>query len=375
MLTVGSAQRMDTLLSYIQRTQTAMEKAEYQVATGNKGPKFADYDRMSSVVTVNAKISHRETFMTNAETASLTLTLANNVLNDIGDIAQEAGQFTANNTYRIAEAADLRNSAEGWLATIISSLNLQGTDGYMFGGLDGNGPPVGYATDLTDPSWTALAGDPDDIITPFDPTAEGYFWFLNQDVIGTAAADLPIDYDGTWPTSLSPSTPYEDQYYQGGRLTDANGNIDEGLRTRIDRDQTVATGFSAAEDGLEKLMFALHMVMLTPIPNENPGPGEPSFDEQSAFYSKNIKAAHDLITEAIPDITRTHLRAASTEITVQHTLTRHEQTLALEKNTLGDLTKVDRAEAITTFQLLERNLNATYEVTSRVSELSLANYI
>ena len=375
MLTVGSAQRMDTLLSYIQRTQSAMEKVEYQVATGNKGPEFADYDKMSSVVSVNTKISYRETFMSNAEASSLKLTLANNVLEDIGDIAKELGQFTANNTYRFEEAEDLRNSAQGWMDTVISSLNLQGADGYLFGGLDGNGAPVDYAVDPTDASWTSLVGDPDDIITPFDPTTEGYFWFLNHDVIGTGAANLPFDYTGAWPTSLSPSTPYEDQYYQGGRLTDANGNIDEGLHTRIDRDQTVATGFSAAEEGFEKLLFALHMVVLTPIPNENPGPGEPTFEEQSAFYSKHIKAAHDLAIEATQEITRTHLRAASTEITVQHTLTRHQETLALEKNALGDLTKVDRAEAITTYQLLDSSLQATYEVTSRVSEMSLVNFI
>ncbi len=373
MSTVGTAQRMDTLLSYIQRTQRAVEKTEYQVATGTKGPSFADYDKASSVVTINASISYRETFMTNAENASLKLTMANNVLDDIGDIAQELTKFTANNEYQFEEAHDLVNSAKGWMATLVSSLNLQAADGYMFGGLDGDGAPVAFATDVDAASWTTLAVSPDNVA--FDPSTEGYFWFLNHDVIGTAANALPFNYSGAWNTALAPQTPYENQYYKGGPLTDSNGNIDQGLQTRIDRDQTVATGFSAAEDGIEKLMYALHMVILTPIPNENPAVGEPSFDEQAAFYSKYISAAHDLVVEATQDITRTHLRAASTQITVEHTLTRHRETLALEKNTLGSLTKVDPAEAITTYQLLDHNLQATYEVTSRVSEMSLVNYI
>ncbi len=374
MLTVGSAQRMDTLLAYIQRAQSDIQTTEYQIANGKKGPSFSDYERPAAVVTFSTTIAAREMFMTNAKSAETKLTLADKVLEQLGDIARDAERFAHHNSYSTEEAADLRNSALGWLQTAVSDLNMPGADGYLFGGLDADTPPVAYAADLTDPSWTSLTGDPNDLLT-FDPSAQGYFWFLNQDVIGTASDALAFDYDGSFPTTLSPHDAYQNHYYQGGALRDADGNIDEGLRTRIDRNQTVETGFSAAESGLEKLLFGLHMIALTPLPDAEPAVGDPTTEQQEAFYLKNIERARMVIADAVDEITGTHIRAASHQIIVENSITRHIETQALEKDLLGNLIDVDPAEAITRYQLLERNLQATYEITSRVSEMALTNYI
>ena len=386
MLTVGSAFRLDSMLTYIQRTQSDMQTLEYQIATGKKGPTFTDYPDSVRMVNFNASVDQREQFITNADLANVRLKLVDQSLEELGDIADQARRFPDLAAYDPDQATELRETARGWLDTVISTLNANDGESYLFGGLVGDTAPVEFSVPVDDSSWTDFDWASFDGGTPPSTPNDGYFWFLNKDILqaggpsnpqNNPATELPANF--TYASDdIAGSTPYDayrNNYYQGGPGVSLTGDVDDGLKVRVDRDQTVATGFSAAEPGFEKLIFGLQMMVLVEPPDPNPGPGDPTFDQQRDFYMANLENARDLIADAIPEITSTHVRAASAQITVDNTLERLQQIQTLEKNLLAELETTDPAEAIVSFQLLETSLAATYQVTARISQLTLTNYI
>lgn len=386
MNTVGSSYRLDTMLYFIQQTQKNMQSLEYQIATGKKGPTFTDYTETVRMVNFNASIEQREQFITNTDRVTTRLRLVDQALDQIGDIADEAARFPDLAEYDPDQATELRETAQGWLQTVISTLNTHDGESYLFGGLVGDRKPVEYSTAINDPSLTNIDWASFDAGTAPSAPNDGYFWFLNKDILqagsptnpqNNPATELPANF-AYLSDDLAGSTPYatyRSTYYQGGAGVSQSGDVDAGLKIRIDSDQTASVGFSAAEPGFEKLMFGLQMMVLIEPPDENPGPGEPTFEEQRAFYTANIEAAQKLIEDAIPEIKATHIRAASTQITVENTLERLQQVQTLEQNLLGELETADAAEAIVSLQLLQTSLEATYQVTAQVNRLTLTNFI
>lgn len=222
------------------------------------------------------------------------------------------------------------------------------------------------------------------------PLPNGYFSFLEQPF--EEATNPPTGFAATYPVSAQE---YRDIYYKGGLGVGDNGEMDEGLTARLDTDLDVPTGFSAGERPFETLMMGLQMAALNRIPErpaildetpwldnpQDPQKMESYLNEQVAWetdkqrYVDWMEEAHRLIREGSEAIDTIRVRVTSAQITIHNNNELMVEMRTMEENLLSGLQDADPTEAVIKLQSLEYQLQASYEITSRVSELTLVNYL
>ena len=232
MLSVGSAYRMDTLLTYIRRTQEQMGLLEAQVATGKQAQSFATQQEPVKLINLKAALASNEQYLNNGLNAGTRLTIADKAIDNVETVGADLRkhlQLMLSPSYDATDAATLQTLAIGSMQNVIASLNTRGDDGYVFGGLDSSRPPVDFGRDIDDPSWKAI--DASGLAAPYDTLSlphpypaglgdlgAGYFYFLD----GNYAMD-PADFQyppqhNTPPTSNDTAQLlhlYHTQYYKG----------------------------------------------------------------------------------------------------------------------------------------------------------------
>ncbi len=223
-----------------------------------------------------------------------------------------------------------------------------------------------------------------------NPLPNGYFSFLEQPF--DEATNPPTGFAATYPISAQE---YRDIYYKGGLGVGDDGEMDEALMARLDTDLDVPTGFSAGERPFEKLMMGLQMAALNRIPerpailDETPWLDDPQdpqkiesyVNEQAAWeedkqrYVDWMEEAHRLIREGSEAVDTVRVRVTSAQITIDNNNQLMVEMQTMEQNLLSGLQDADPTEAVVKLQTLQYQLQASYEITSRVSELTLVNFL
>ena len=223
MLSVGSAFRMDSLLGYIKQTQNAMGQYEAQVASGRKAQSFSTQPEPVKMVNLKATVARTEQFLENGLNASTRLAVAEKSIDNVQDVGSEVLkelQLLLSPSFDPIQSDALKTLATGSMKSIVAALNAQADDGYVFGGLDSNRPPVQLDRELDDPSWKAI--DTTELPSPY-PTGLGdldaaYFYFLD----GPYAMD-PAEFSYPPAHNIPPTSDttaqvlhlYHTQYYKG----------------------------------------------------------------------------------------------------------------------------------------------------------------
>ncbi len=362
----GTNFRYTSLLSHISQAQSAMNKLQYSITSGNKAETFADQPKAAALVHYKSLIANQEQTIDNGEMAQIRLNLVSTAVEGIDDLAIAARKASAVPGYEDANARNLQHLARQWLAAAVDFLNSKGDNGYIFAGLRTDEQPVAYPSlagdPITDASWTTGPGT---TVTPGSPN--GFFAVTtNPGPPATAVADVPAAFD------TAANADYRDYYYSGGGGVDlTTGASDDGLTVRVDRDSSVPVGFSAAEPGFERLLRGLHLLAVAPLPDANAA----NFEEQKAAYELHVSSAHSMLEQASQDIRGIHMRAASALNFVNGKLDYHKEVLGAQQKIADDLQGADKTEAIVKLQTLQTNLSASYEVTSRLQEYSLLKYM
>jgi flagellar hook-associated protein 3 FlgL len=134
------------------------------------------------------------------------------------------------------------------------------------------------------------------------------------------------------------------------------------LNVRIDINATVEIGIKANEPGIEKLVRSLYMVR-----NANVAPG--SIDRAA------LETALGLVIEALDEIPDIRSKIGSDLRTLEEMKTRHREFTVFTSESIGQIENVDVAAAVARLSIDQTFLEASYMLTARLSQLSLANFL
>ena len=134
------------------------------------------------------------------------------------------------------------------------------------------------------------------------------------------------------------------------------------LNVRIDINATVEFGIKANEPGIEKLVRSLYMVR-----NANVAPG--SIDRAT------LESALGLVIEAMDDIPDIRSKIGSDLLALEQMKTRHQDFTVFTNESISQIENVDVAAAVARLSIDQTFLEASYMLTARLSQLSLANFL
>jgi flagellin-like hook-associated protein FlgL len=275
-----------------------------------------------------------------------------------GAVAGGAGAFGAITV--TATSGDISNIDQNTIETsgtaANATLTLNSTDGtFVAAGVnlsvDGSLVPV----TLTNPLTGATMSLQINVTTGLDNAAiadPGTEVQLGNFLANIAATNGTINY-----TDARPGDPG----YDPDNPAFYKGDLQE-LSARIDPSTTIDYGVTGAEPGFEKLFRALFMAK-----NANVSPGNIDTD--------TLNSALGLALDAIAEIPNIRSRIGSDRAILEETKSRHEDFLIATKDAVSVIEDVDVVAAVARISTQQTQLEASYTLTARLSQLSLVNFL
>ena len=134
------------------------------------------------------------------------------------------------------------------------------------------------------------------------------------------------------------------------------------LTVRIDINATLEYGITAKEPGFEKLFRALFLAK-----NANVQSGEIDRD--------TLEQALGLTLEAIKDIPDIRSKIGSDRLALEKAKSRHQDFVLFTEQSISQIEDIDVAAAVARIGIEQAQLEASYLVTTRLSRLSLVNFL
>ncbi len=134
------------------------------------------------------------------------------------------------------------------------------------------------------------------------------------------------------------------------------------LTARIDVNATVEYGITADEPGLEKLFRALFMVSDAKVTS-------------SGMARDDLESALGLVIEAMDEIPDIRSKIGSDRLAIDQMKSRHSEFVLFAKEMISEIEDVDVAEAVARISTEQTHLEASYMLTARLSQLTLAKFL
>lgn len=332
----------------IQRGQQEVQKLQKEVVTG----RYADIGialgaRASRSISLHREVTRLEALLDSnsivtqrlsASQASLTL------MSDNAQLMMEAfiTATDADDKLRLDVAKrDVANALDAFTAAANTSFNGE----YLFSGVKTDTRPL---DDYESATSTAKAA--------FDAAFLGHFGFAKTDpaVSGITAAQM----DDFLTNTLEPMFTGSDWN------TDWSAASDTNVTSRISRNELVESTTNANTQGMRK--FALAAVMgleLLGLPIAS--------DVRSLVNTRAIQHAG----EAVTGIDAARSRLGVSESRVENANTAIEAQVQIVQLHIGDLEGVDAYEASTRMNSLLAQVEASYQLTARIQQMSLMNFL
>ncbi|GIK99682.1 MAG: flagellar hook-filament junction protein FlgL [Alphaproteobacteria bacterium] len=203
----------------------------------------------------------------------------------------------------------------------------------------------------------------DEITKLLNVSEDGRYLFA-----GSRTTTAPVDQAGwtppAWPLT-PPLTQYTAEYYKGDQTL---------LTAEVDVDHSIGYGITAAEDAFEYVLRAMHYVEISGNAVDRATLETSLALVNAALGTSNGDATLGVAapTRDIADI-RTAIGTSRRAIELANK--RHEEVLLYTEQNIGDIENVDPAAALTRLSAAETQLQASYMTVSRLSQLSLLNYL
>ncbi|EAQ01983.1 flagellar hook-associated protein [Pseudooceanicola batsensis HTCC2597] len=353
--TVSSLQSLLTR----QRTTTDMTRlmmiAEEEVATGRHADPFsalgtraveamntrAVYERTEGRIESNTLLQNRLDLMATA-------------LGNVRDAAQDVLTMTISNTDPTSSRQlYLKDLAQDAYDSIVSFMNASYNGKALFGGVDSDRTAMNSwaerdaATGLSasDVMSTIVGGG---ITDAADANAK--------------LAEIDAVFNGT---PANPAWGYEATFFNGTPLEDGLGNANPRLAASIDENLDIGYGVQANDRGFRDMMRGLAMLAA----------GDPATITDDGAYEAWVGEAAAALGAGVTGVLNAEARTGSMQKLVEDSNDRLHAKREVLTLHISELESVDPFEAASRLTSTQTQLQASYAVTARLSQLSFVNFM
>ena len=331
----------------IAQTQTDLANAQAELSSG----KLADIGlglgaRSSTLISLDGESARLQAITTGNTTATTRLSATVSALNTMQSTAQSflSSLLTADPASPATMA--VTQTGQGNLSALISTLNTTVAGQYIFGGINtGQQPVAGYTTSPASATKSAV-----------DTSFASTFGFSQSstDASTISATDMQSYLDGAFASQFTPSA-------FSATWSSASDQVQT---SEIAPGETVDSSVSANASPFAKLSQAYAMV--------------------SEFTSSNFSApavqavittAQGLVNSAITDLTNVNVGVGIAQSSITDANSRMSTQMSLLSSSSDSMIGVDAATLTTRLSTLQTQITASYELTAKLQDLSLTNYL
>jgi flagellar hook-associated protein 3 FlgL len=343
---VSSAAISQAMRYSLQRMQLELVGAQKEVSTGRVADAgLALGMRTGQSVSFQRDVDRFQTIVDSNEMIASRLSATQDALSQITTISENLLKTLAAGTSGVASKDVVIGEARGTLEGLTSILNSSLRGEYLFAGINTDVSPINDFTDPASPNKVA-----------FDAAFLAHFGFAQNDplVSGITAGDMDNFLD----------TVVEPQFLGAGWQTSWSNATDQQIVNRITLNETAPTSVSANEAGMRKVAMAA--AALTDLYGT---------ELSDAAREALVNRAIELVSEGLSGVANVQSETGVTENRVARATERVKMQIDLFKNNILDMESVDPYEASTRVNSLISQIEVSYALTARISQLSLVNYL
>lgn len=344
---VSTLLQHETSRATIARTQSRLERAELEVASG----RHADIGTalgfgVSRLLDTRQLAGELDAIVSTNAIVTTRLTQTQAALSGMIEIGQAFFETAVAMRQGGGDRATLVAEAKAALGSLGALLSTTSQGAYVFSGVNTAETPVAdYLADPPGPGRLAVQS-----------AFAGFFGFGADDpsVATIDAAGMSAYLDGDFAALFT----------DAGWQADFSSASDQVLRDRIAPGETIDSSVSANADGVRSLMAVLIATVDSGTQDLSAG----AFDRFAEYLGKGASQAVSslLRTQSSLGVTQERLAKASQRITIERAV--------LEKQ-IGASEGVDSYAAAVKLMTLSTQLEASYSVTARMQKMSLLNYL
>lgn len=355
---VGSISTYQFSMFMRQNVQSAtidLQRATAEVSSGRKADIYAELGATASSATkLRGREENTQTYMQANEVLGNKLEAMMVSVDSARDRVQDVLDIALANATRPLNGADvLQEQASAALEGLVATLNTSFNGEHLFAGLESD------VTPLTRWSQTnATTG-----LSPEDAISSIFGAGPTDAATATAISDQ-IDLAFASNDTGNPARNFEATFYQGSPELDGGGQPTQQMNAWVNVGQEVVYGARANDEAFREAYKGLAMLAVTDV-NE--------MDE--AAYETWMAEVIDALTGAQEGMLDVSARIGFNQQIVETTQTQLTDLSLVQRTQIANYENVDPYEAITRMNSLQAQLEASYEVSSRLQGLSILNYL
>ncbi len=337
----------NSLVGPVMQAQSQLTTAMTEESTGQ----YADLglqlgDQSGYELSLKEQVAQLDTLTSGNSLVSTGLSTAQSALQAIQSSAQTTLNDLATWTPSANSGASLQDMGQSALQSLIASTNATSGGQYVFGGENSSVAPMAdYYSTSTSAAETAI-----------DQAFQGTFGVLPSD---PAAADISASDMQSFL-----SGPFAALFTGASWSADWSSASSVNTSAEISPGQTVATSTNANQPGFQQLAQAYAML-------SEFGGSALSSDAQQAVAT----AASSLVSQGLNSVINLQAGLGSTQSAVTNANDSMSSQLTILQDQIGDLDNVNTTATAAQITSLTNQVQMAYELTSRLSQLNLAQYL
>lgn len=339
----------------VQRSTTALQQAGQELSTGRKFDIYADLrSRSAAAIKMRGREADTQTYMQSNEVLGNKLQAMITSVDAARVGIQSVLQTSISNATRSQNGAEvLQRDALAALESLVATMNISYNGDHLFAGLDSATPPL--------MRWNET--NPATGLSPEDAVASIYGAGPTTAAEAVALADQ-IDLAFAGNDTVDPNRNFEATVYNGSPALDGSGQPSQQYRAWVNVGQQVDYGVRANDAPFVEAYKGLAMLATTDV-------SEMDEDAYGAYMDRVINA----LSNAQEGMLGVSARIGFNQQIVETTQKQLTDVSLVQRTQISEYEGVDPYEAATRLQSLETQLQASYQVTSRLSGLSILNYL
>ncbi len=354
--TSASYDLLATWRSQTSDLQNKLNTVSQEVATGVKADIYKSLGYQSSeVLALRMQMGRNDDYLMSNEMLANKMDYTSATLGNMRNITQDFLILaTPNANSPTQSAASLQKLAASTLEQLTGLLNTTYQNTAIFAGIDNAQMPM--------QDWDSV--NPATGLSPNDVLANVIGTGVTDSADATQKASALKDIFSSTDTT-NPDRNFEATFFNGSPLKQPDGTETPRIKSQIDKNTTLSYGIQANDPAFTEVLRGLSMIAAFDV----------SQIDDAAAYEAWMTDAVAAVANGVSGMTEAEAQLGAQQKIVDDRISAQQNLGDLFSSRISSLEGVDLYEASSQILLLENQLQATYTVTSRLSKLSMLNYI